>query len=145
MNNLIKIITTTSFLVGVSHNAFAYFTPYELSLYSTESWTGNGDEYAGTNFWSHRYWNSTTDTDECNSRGCAFDTDTHSGIDYRVTDNDNKIYSFGFGKITRRRTAYGQVSIRHLVNTGNYFIANLLHSSGIDPAISENNYEDISK
>ncbi len=140
MNGFVRGVIAFFFIVGISNDVFADFTSYDLTLYSPESWTGDGDEYAGTNFWSHRYWNFVTDRDECGSRGCDFNTATHSGIDYRVTNQNNIIYSYGFGKVVRRGAAYGQVSIRHLVNTGEYFQVNLLHSSGIDSSIAENNY-----
>jgi murein DD-endopeptidase MepM/ murein hydrolase activator NlpD len=144
MKNLIRSIITISIFAGTCHNVFADFSSYDLTIYSPESWPAGGctqcDEYADTNFWYHNYWNTETDRDECDYRGCGFNNATHPGVDYRVDASNNYIYSYGFGKVVRRRTAYGQVSIQHLVNTGEYFIVNLLHSSGIDSDIAENNY-----
>gem|GEM_PF-769224 len=143
MNNLIKI-TFIVFGLILSHNSSANFTDYDITLNGPESWTATGDEYAGTNFWAHHYWNFqveqiTGGRDECHFDGCENNTATHSGIDFSIHGYPN-VYSHGFGEITGRTAAYGLVSIRHLVNTGQYFQVNLLHSSNIGSNVILNNY-----
>ena len=137
MNNILKTLFIITGLI-FSHNASSNFSNYDLTLNGPEGWAST-DEYAGTNFWSHFYWNFTTNRDECVHNGCEHNTATHSGIDF--TDNGYpNVYSHGFGKITGRTLAYGLVSVRHLVNTGEYFQVNLLHSDNIDPNIILNNF-----
>ena len=120
-----------SVLLLISSQLAADFTSYDLGVYGSQSWTNSGEEYPGSNFWAHQYWNSLTNKDDENNNV------THVGKDFAVNNQNDagNVRSYGFGKIVGRESAYGQVSIQNFTSCGEYFTVNLLHSSGIDENI----------
>ena len=143
-------------LITIPSYIFSSPTIYDLGLYGQQNWASSNiyNEYPNSNFWSHHYWNfDGTDhgagSNQCNITNCTNNHHTHSGIDYRVDTQNNNVLSYGFGKIISlgrvisnnpRRISYGQVSLRNLVNSGDYFQVNLLHSANINRNILSNNY-----
>ena len=147
------------FFIGLigSYNVYADFTSYDISIYGSETSFESPqtpyDDYIkyaeypelNTNFWFHRYYNFEPghEHDECvyHYKDCDKNPHTHSGIDFPLSNGITENYSFGFGKILERNdSSFGQVTIRHLVNSGEYFNVNLLHSSQFDSNISESKY-----
>jgi len=119
---------------------------YDLEIYGTQNIFGATHyvEYEDSNFWEHHYYDYTNGYDACYRTGktCLDNPDTHVGIDYGVNKLGfvNKVYSYGYGKITQAGGTWGEVTIQNLVNSGKYYRSNLLHSTNIHASIIQNRY-----
>ncbi|MFZ6679794.1 hypothetical protein [Undibacterium sp. Tian12W] len=132
-----KRLLIISLAVSLNVQAEEPFSTYSFKEYGSSGWGGS------SNFWTHRYWNPAKSRDECRFDGCRFNTATHTGMDYSVNNPDYKdaVMSYGFGKVMgKKKDSYGQVSIRNLIRSGEYFQVNLLHSSDLSEAIAERDY-----
>lgn len=91
---------------------------------------------ASSDFWQHDYFK----TKSWNTPPLTWVT--HTGKDFQVGDNLDHvdIDSYGFGKVTSIDSGYGAVTIRHLMDNGQYANVNLLHLHQNSITVNEGYY-----
>lgn len=122
-------------LISVS-DVFAELGNYDINQYSDT--TKYPNTYISAPFWEPNYCPATIQ--DCVDVGAT--NKTHTGIDYSLNrggfNAGEKIYSYGFGKVLNLGNTFGDISIGHLLNCGEYIKVNLLHFSNRN--VTNNNY-----